>query len=68
MYDSGGCSMLSGRFDNCYGLRHFELPAINFPEDKSAIIYAPNGVMKSSFPKVIEHLIGFSPIMKVVMM
>ena len=56
MYDSGGCSMLSGRFDNCYGLRHFELPAINFPEDKSAIIYAPNGVMKSSFSNVLSDI------------
>lgn len=56
MYDSGGCSMLSGRFDNCYGLRHFELPTINFPEDKSAIIYAPNGVMKSSFSNVLSDI------------
>lgn len=48
--------MLSGHFDNCYGLRHFELREIDFSENKPAIIYAPNGVMKSSFSNVMSDI------------
>ena len=41
--------MLSGKFSNCYGLKNFELPRIDFSTSNRAIIYAPNGVMKTSF-------------------
>ncbi len=44
--------MLSGKFENCYGIKEFELDKIDFTKDNKAIIYAPNGVMKSSFAKV----------------
>ena len=56
--------MLSGKFENCYGLKSFELKEINFTDSNKAIIYAPNGVMKTSFSNVfddismIKHLIA----------
>ena len=46
--------MLNGHFENCYGLKQFNLPNINFARCNKAIIYAPNGVMKSSLSKVFE--------------
>lgn len=52
---------LSGWFKNCYGLQDFKLNTINFvdtngkPANK-AIIYAPNGVMKTSFARVFEDI------------
>ena len=48
--------MLSGRFLNCYGMKEFNLPAIDFTRCNKAIIYAPNGVMKTSFSKVFEDI------------
>lgn len=48
--------MLKGRFENCYGLKHFDLGEICFQECNKAIIYAPNGVMKSSLAKVFEDI------------
>ena len=48
--------MLSGRMVNCYGIKEFNLPAINFGQCNKAIIYAPNGVMKTSFAKVFEDI------------
>lgn len=36
--------MLSGNFENCYGLKNFKLKEINFTNSNKAIIYAPNGV------------------------
>ena len=49
--------MLSGKFVNCYGIKEFELEEINFsnPNNK-AIIYAPNGVMKTSFANVFRDI------------
>ena len=49
--------MLSGKFVNCYGIKDFELEEINFsnPNNK-AIIYAPNGVMKTSFANVFRDI------------
>ena len=44
--------MLSGKFENCYGLKSFELKEIDFTTSNKAIIYAPNGVMKTSFSNV----------------
>lgn len=48
--------MLSGKFSNCYGLKDFELPNIDFTASNKAIIYAPNGVMKTSFSKVMDDI------------
>lgn len=46
--------MLRGQFENCYGLKKFELKEIDFTTSNKAIIYAPNGVMKTSFANTIE--------------
>ena len=44
-------------FKNCYGLEDFTLQEIKFDAQNSkAIIYAPNGVMKSSFAKVLDDI------------
>lgn len=48
--------MLSGKFENCYGLKSFELKEINFTTSNKAIIYAPNGVMKTSFSNVFDDI------------
>lgn len=48
--------MLSGYFENCYGIKQFNMPNINFNACNKAIIYAPNGVMKTSFAKVFEDI------------
>ena len=48
--------MLSGKFENCYGLKSFELKEINFTNCNKAIIYAPNGVMKTSFSNVFDDI------------
>lgn len=48
--------MLSGKFANCYGLKSFELKEINFTDSNKAIIYAPNGVMKTSFSNVFDDI------------
>ena len=49
--------MLSGRFENCYGIKEFDMgTGINFSQSNKALIYAPNGVMKTSFAKVFEDL------------
>lgn len=48
--------MLSGYFENCYGIKRFELPDISFNPCNKAIIYAPNGVIKTSFSKVFEDI------------
>lgn len=48
--------MLSGQFENCYGLRQFHLPNIDFRRCNGALIYAPNGVMKSSLSKVFDDI------------
>lgn len=48
--------MLSGNFANCYGLKQFQLSNINFSQCNKAIIYAPNGVMKSSLSQVFDDI------------
>ena len=49
--------MLSGHFENCYGIKEFDMGAgIDFSRSNKALIYAPNGVMKTSFTKVFEDL------------
>lgn len=48
--------MLSGYFENCYGIKQFALPNISFNPCNRALIYAPNGVMKTSFSKVFEDI------------
>lgn len=48
--------MLRGKFENCYGLENFELETIDFSRDNKAIIYAPNGVMKTSFSNVFYDI------------
>ena len=48
--------MLSGYFENCYGIKQLRLEPIDFSRCNKAIIYAPNGVMKTSFSKVFEDI------------
>lgn len=49
--------MLSGHFENCYGIKEFDMGrGIDFTRSNKALIYAPNGVMKTSFTKVFEDL------------
>ena len=48
--------MIRGYFENCYGLKEFTLPNIDFTNNNKAIIYAPNGVMKSSLSKVFDDI------------
>lgn len=48
--------MLSGKFINCYGLKDFDMHEINLTTCNKAIIYAPNGVMKTSLSKVFEDI------------
>ena len=49
--------MLSGRFEKCDGIKEFDMgTGINFAQSNKALIYAPNGVMKTSFTKVFEDL------------
>lgn len=49
--------MLSGHFENCYGIKELDLgTGIDFNESNKAIIYAPNGVMKTSFTRVFEDI------------
>ncbi len=49
--------MLTGHFENCYGLELFDLIEIPFSSnDNKTIIYAPNGVMKSSLANVFDNL------------
>ena len=48
--------MIRGYFENCYGLKEFTLPNIDFTNSNRAIIYAPNGVMKSSLSKVFDDI------------
>lgn len=48
--------MLNGYFENCYGLKQCNLPNINFSRCNKAMIYAPNGVMKSSLSKVFDDI------------
>lgn len=58
--------MLSGKFLNCYGLKDLELPYIDFDASNKAIIYAPNGVMKTSFSKVMDDISkGIAPMDRV---
>lgn len=49
--------MLSGKFLNCYGIKDFDMKEIEFSfPNNSAIIYAPNGVMKTSFANVFRDI------------
>lgn len=48
--------VLSGNFKNCYGLKKFELKEIDFTTLNKAIIYAPNGVMKTSLSNVFNDI------------
>lgn len=49
--------MLSGHFENCYGIKEFDMGrGIDFTRSNKVLIYAPNGVMKTSFTKVFEDL------------
>ena len=58
--------MLSGKFLNCYGLKDLNLPSIDFTTSNKAIIYAPNGVMKTSFSKVMDDISkGIAPMDRV---
>ena len=51
------CIVLKGHFENCYGLENFDLLPVSFStENNKAMIYAPNGVMKSSLASVFDNL------------
>ncbi len=41
--------------ENCYGIRRFK-HKFNFGESKTQLIYAPNGVMKSSLASTLEDI------------
>ena len=41
--------------ENCYGIRRFK-HKFNFGESKTQLVYAPNGVMKSSFALTMEDI------------
>lgn len=41
--------------NNCFGINHFKHD-FNFAEKKSVLIYAPNGIMKTSFAKTFKCL------------
>lgn len=48
---------LSVNFKNCYGISDLEHD-FDFSKTKTCIVYAPNGVMKTSFAKVFNDLSG----------
>ena len=51
--------MLKCKFKNCYGLKDFKMMDIPFSttdKGNKAIIYAPNGVMKTSFARVMNDI------------
>ena len=49
---------MKGKFVNCYGIKDLILKEINFSNTSNrAIIYAPNGVMKTSFAKTMQNLV-----------
>ena len=51
--------MLKCKFKNCYGLKDFDMTEIPFSttnKGNKAIIYAPNGVMKTSFAHVMSDI------------
>ena len=55
--------MVNGTFQNCYGIRQFEMMPIDFSmlgrnqsRCNKALIHAPNGVMESSFSKTFEDV------------
>lgn len=41
--------------ENCYGIRKMK-HSFNFSESKAHLVYAPNGVMKSSFAQTLEDI------------
>ena len=41
---------------NCYGIKELDNLKIDFSNCNKALIYAPNGVMKSSLAKVFEDI------------
>jgi ABC-type oligopeptide transport system ATPase subunit len=54
--------MFRGTFENCYGIRKLELKQIDYSDSNRALIYAPNGVMKTSFANSIANIcIGNHP-------
>ena len=48
--------ILRGRLEHCYGIIRAELPKIDFGRKNAAIIYAPNGVMKTSLARVFMDI------------
>lgn len=48
-------NLLEIHLENCYGIKRLK-HAFNFNESKAHLIYAPNGVMKSSFANTMEDI------------
>ena len=46
---------LKVKLQNCFGINFLE-HEFNFGQNKSVLIYAPNGIMKSSFAKTFDKL------------
>lgn len=46
--------VLSVKFDNCYGIKHLDF-TFKFSCSKTMLIYAPNGMMKSSFATTFDN-------------
>ncbi len=47
--------LLSIKLENCFGISKFE-QEFDFSQDNCVLIYAPNGIMKSSFAKTFEYV------------
>lgn len=46
---------LNLKFENCYGIKKLE-QEFNFSDFKTTVIYAGNGIMKTSFAKTFNDL------------
>ena len=47
--------ILSCKLENCYGIKYFN-QSFDFSQSKSILIYASNGIMKTSFARTFEQL------------
>lgn len=47
---------LKGKIENCYGIKKLEFDITDSDNSNKAIIYAPNGVMKTSFANIFNDI------------
>ena len=55
MQEEDAMKKLKVKLQNCFGINFLE-HEFNFEQNKSVLIYAPNGIMKSSFAKTFDKL------------